>query len=243
MDPYLIISADCHAGLPTEQYRPYVDPGYRVVFDDLLEERAKGATSGALKMFSAEFAEKWLEDNAEGISGGWDSAQRDKELDGDGVAGEVIFPDADAVTGFTGAPFNAGLGSTGRLDPKLALAGARAHNRWLAELCAESPLRRAGVAIIPILDDPNAAVEEITAAAESGLRGGILIPAMWAPYPSYQDRRYDPVWAACQDLDMPVHTHSGPASHEDYGPYAGIYLTEVRWWASRPLAFLFWSGV
>lgn len=25
-EPYLIISSDCHAGLPTEEYRPYLDP-------------------------------------------------------------------------------------------------------------------------------------------------------------------------------------------------------------------------
>ena len=31
------------------------------------------------------------------------------------------------------------------------MAGARAHNRWLAELCQDSPERRAGVAIVPDL--------------------------------------------------------------------------------------------
>jgi predicted TIM-barrel fold metal-dependent hydrolase len=86
-------------------------------------------------------------------------------------------------------------------------------------------------------------VAEITRAAESGLRGGILIPATWGHYPPYHDRRYDPVWAACQDLQMPVHTHSGPAPREDYGEHLGIYVTEVRWWGVRPLWFALWSGV
>ena len=40
-----------------------------------------------------------------------------------------------------------------------------------------------------------------------------------------------------------MHVHSGPADHEQYGPHIGIYLTEVRWWAARPLWFLIWSGV
>ena len=49
--------------------------------------------------------------------------------------------------------------------------------------------------------------------------------------------------AACQDLQMPVHTHSGPAPQEEYGGHLGIYVTEVRWWGARPLWFALWSGV
>ena len=204
MNPYVIISADCHAELPTEQYREYVDPEYREDFEAYLAEKAAASQAGGF--IDEQFAEQWFSEHGDGIAGGWDVALRDKELDGDGVVGEVIFPDADAVTGVAGAPFGAGLGQSGDLDPGRAMAGARAHNRWLAELCSHSPERRAGVAVVPILADIDAAVAEITRAAESGLRGGILIPARWVGYPPYHDRRYDKVWAACQDLQMPVHT-------------------------------------
>ncbi|MDA8048018.1 MAG: amidohydrolase family protein [Actinomycetota bacterium] len=239
-DRYLIISSDTHAGLPTEQYRPYVDPGYRDAFDDMIRQRQGENLASSIS--DPEFADKWLEEQKEGISGAWDVAKRDKELDTDGVVAEVIFPDGDAVTGFTGAPFGAGLSSTGALEPGLAMAGARAHNRWLAELCAESPARRGGVAITPVLDDPAAAVEEAEWAAEHGLRG-VLIPAMTAPYPHYHDARYEPFWAACADLQLPVHTHSGVAPQDDYGGHLALYLMEVRWWAARPLSFLMWTGV
>ncbi|HEY7106390.1 MAG TPA: amidohydrolase family protein [Acidimicrobiia bacterium] len=238
MEPYLVISSDCHAGLPTEQYRAYIDPDQRPAFDEMLAAREAAASART----SNEFADRWLAEHAEGLTGAWDGHRRDKELDADGVVGEVIFPDADAVTGFTGAPFGAGIGSTGRLDPTLALAGARAHNRWLAELCAESPVRRVGVAIVPVLDDPVAAIQEVEWAAANGLRA-VMVPAMWQPYPAYHDPRYDPFWAACADARLPVHIHSGPADHEQYGSHIGIYLTEVRWWAARPLWFLIWSGV
>ena len=33
MSRYLVISADCHAGLPNEQYRDWLDPEYRDAFD------------------------------------------------------------------------------------------------------------------------------------------------------------------------------------------------------------------
>ena len=163
-----------------------------------------------------EFAEEWEQENAEGLRGGWDASRRDQELDADGVVGEVIFPDADAVTGGASAPFGAGLAATADVPMDLLMAGARAHNRWLAELCNQSPHRRAGVAIVPIFD-VDAAVAEITRARESGLRGGILIPSMWQPYEPYHDARYDPMWAACSDLEMPVHVHSGAADRASYG--------------------------
>jgi predicted TIM-barrel fold metal-dependent hydrolase len=240
---YLVISADCHAGLPGEQYRDYLDPQYREAFDAFCGQRVvieEELTKRGLR--NEEFASHWFEEHEDGLRGGWDVARRDRELDGDGVTGEVIFPDADAVSGGASAPFGAGLGASGDIDPTLLLAGARAHNRWLAELCAESPERRAGVAIVPILGDIDAAVAEIHRARESGLRGGILIPSMWKPYPPYHDPRYEPVWAACQDLDLPIHTHAGAAPREEYGEHVGIYVAEVRWWTQRPLWFLLWSG-
>jgi predicted TIM-barrel fold metal-dependent hydrolase len=241
---YLVISSDCHAGLPNEQYREYLDPKYGEAFDAFMAERSvRAAEMDKRGLRNDEFAEDWYADNEEGLRGGWDAATRDRELDADGVAGEVIFPDADAVAGGASAPFGAGLGASGEHDPELLMAGARAHNRWLAELCAASPDRRAGVAIVPILADIDAALAEIRRAKESGLRGGILIPAMWQPYPPYHDPRYEPVWTLCEELDMPIHVHSGAADRAAYGEEVGLYVAEVRWWTERPLWFLLWSGV
>ena len=158
------------------------------------------------------------------------------------MVGEIIFPDADSVSGGASAPFGAGLGASGDTPADLLLAGARAHNRWLAELCNESPERRAGVAIVPIMVDIEAAVAEIRRAHASGLRG-ILIPPMWQPHEPYHHQRYDPVWAICEELSMPVHVHSGVADRAAYGPHVGIFTTETRFWSSRPLWFLIWSGV
>ncbi len=243
MDPYLVISADCHAGLPNAEYRAWLDPEYRETFDAALMERQRMAELANQGFLNQEFADEWHAENEEGLRGGWDAGRRDKELDADGVAGEVIFPDADSVTSGASAPFGAGLGSTGDTPPELLLAGARAHNRWLAELCADSPERRAGVAVVPILADIDAAVVEIRRAHESGLRGGILIPPMWQPYEPYHHPRYEPVWTVCEELGMPVHVHSGVADKAAYGPHIGIYTAEVRFWSSRPLWFLIWSGV
>ena len=69
-----------------------------------------------------------------------DAEQRDKELDADGVSAEVIFADSDAITGKESPPFGAGLSAGEIRDPELAFAGARAHNRFLVELCRDRGL-------------------------------------------------------------------------------------------------------
>ena len=124
------------------------------------------------------------------------------------------------------------------------MQGAKAHNRWLSELCADSPERRVGVALVPILHDQQAAIEEIAWAANNGLRG-VMIPTRWMSYPSYNDPVYDPVWAACVDNDMVLHTHSGAGPTDiSFGPGTmSIYASEAGWWAARPLHVLVLGGV
>jgi predicted TIM-barrel fold metal-dependent hydrolase len=248
-DRYLVISSDCHAGLPADQYREYVDPKFRGQYDESI---AAAESMRTARMGPSEDRDRWVAEWREeiadhgGMRGSWDASVRDKELDGDGVACEVIFPDADAagVGGVSGTPFGAGLGSSGDSDPVLVMQGAKAHNRWLAELCAESPERRVGVALVPILHDHEAAIEEIAWAADHGLRG-VMIPTRWMSQPSYNDPVYDPIWAACVDHDMVLHTHSGAGPTDiSFGPGTmAIYASEAGWWAARPMHVLILGGV
>ncbi|HUW02824.1 MAG TPA: amidohydrolase family protein [Acidimicrobiales bacterium] len=243
-DRYVVISADCHAGLPNAEYREWLDPSTHAAFDEALGARKRQQEAAMQGFLNKEFAEEWKAENEDGLRGAWDAERRDKELDADGVAGEVIFPDGDSVTGGASAPFGAGLAPSADTPPEHVLAGAQAHNRWLAELCGTSPERRRGVALVPIsLLEVETSVAEIRRSHDSGLRGGVLIPPMWQPGAPYHDSVYDPIWAVCQDLDLPIHLHSGPADRASYGPHIGIYTAEVRFWSARPLWFLIWSGV
>ena len=74
MDRYLIISADCHAGLPSEQYRDWLDPEHRGAFDEHAARRR--AMIAQLIAADEDFATRWEEENAEGLRGAWDAARR-----------------------------------------------------------------------------------------------------------------------------------------------------------------------
>ncbi len=237
---YVIISADAHAGLPCEEYRPYLDAAYHAQFDEYLAERQTNRDQ--LLQMNYDYIMGWETDNEEGLRGAWDIEQRDKELDADGVTAEVMFADADAITGMASPPFGAGLSAGAIADPELAFAGARAHNRFLAEMCARSPERHGGIALVPITHGVERSVAEIEWLAEQpGIRG-IMVPTMWHDLVPYNNPSYDPVWAACQAAGFPVHTHSGEAPQDEYGDNVGIYLAEVVWWAARPAWHLLFSG-
>jgi predicted TIM-barrel fold metal-dependent hydrolase len=146
------------------------------------------------------------------------------------------------VTGGASPPFGAGLSAGEIRDPEIAFAGARAHNRFLADLCSHSPDRRGGVALVPITHDIPRSVREIEWLAEQPGVRGIMIPTMWRDHLPYNHPDYDPVWGACAAANLPVHTHSGEAPHEEYGDAYGIYLAEVVWWTCRPMWHLLFSG-
>jgi predicted TIM-barrel fold metal-dependent hydrolase len=238
---YVIVSSDCHAGLRNADYRPYLESKYHPQFDEFLAE-AYSRREESLR-FNYDYIMHWETDNQEGLRGAYDPHQRDKELDADGVAGEVIFSDADAVTGTESAPFGAGLGAGSIEHPDLAFAGAIAHNRWLAEFCSHSHERRAGIGLVPVTHDIGRGVAEVERLAGTpGIRG-VLIPTMWRRHLPYNHPDYDPFWAACAASGLVVHTHSGEAPREEYGDNIGPYLAEVSWWVARPIAHLLFSGV
>ena len=241
---YLVISSDCHAGLPPERYREFLDPRYREAFDAALPIQLEETRKAAKKFLVDEVNAEWRQGQEQALTGAWDHEQRVRVMDDDGIAGEVIFP--DGITEMNTPPFGAGLSlPTEGIVPELQWAGARAHNRWLAELCQMAPERRAGVALVPVCWDPDEAVKEVVWAKAQGLRG-ILIPSRWGKCEAYHHPKYEPVWSVCEELGMVVHLHSGAAPMEDYGEHQGmmgIYVTEVIWWSVRPLWFLIWGGV
>ena len=243
MDRYLIVSTDGHAGLPMEGYRDYLDSKYHKAFDEELPIQRRKTRKAEESFLISEFNDKWRDGISDGLNGAWDGAVRNRVIDADGVAAEVLFP--DGITEMNAPPFGAGLAlKPWGVEPELQWAGARAHNRWMAEFCKEEPLRRIGLAIILMLYDVDEALAEVKWAHANGLKG-ILIPALMGDKDAYNHPKYYPIWAFCEEHEMVVHTHSGPSPDYDFSlPGAvGIYLTEFAWWTSRPLWHLIFGGV
>ncbi len=228
-DRYLIISADCHGGGSPDQYREYLDPRWRDEFD---------AWRNAYKNPYRDLRD------SEGRKRNWDDAKRWADLEADGQVAEVVFPN-------TVPPFFP-TGIVVARPPTAAeyerrWAGIKAHNRWMADFVSLAPHRRAGIAQV-FLNDVDDAIEETRWAKQAGLRGGILIPNVPPDHegiaPIY-DPIYDPLWSVCEELDMPVNSHSGTGL-PDYGPYPAatvLWVIETPFFAHRPLWFMIMGGV
>jgi predicted TIM-barrel fold metal-dependent hydrolase len=248
---YLMISADCHAGPRASESRAYLDPAQRAAYDawfaDVAGREQRRFEHIGEPLFADEAQDEFAQQEkvAEGgREGAWDSDRRLRELDADGVVAEVIFPNA---TPEDPLPFDVGLMTYQHpQDPALTRAGVQAYNRWLADFCADAPGRRAGVGLIT-LDDVAETVAQVRWLRAHGVFGGILLPGSAGSVPgqpAYNDPVYEPLWSVCEELAMPVHTHSGWTPN--YGRIAGsvgLFLSEITWWAHRPFWFLVWSGV
>ena len=168
-------------------------------------------------------------------------------LDTEGVAPRCSSPTptCSAPAGWRRHRSAPGLAAGSQSDPADAVAGCRAHNRWLADFVGEEPHRRIGIAVIPaIIPDMDVVLELVREAKDLGHRG-VLIPTRWFDRPAYHDPHYDPLFALVEELGLVLHTHSG-AGPADYGMGYGmlpIYASEAGWWAARPLHVLIWAGV
>jgi predicted TIM-barrel fold metal-dependent hydrolase len=266
MSNLLMISSDCHAGALPSIYNEYMSAKYRAAADEWWLSYTREMIARTGTFFDQEAVEAYakeagdagrletalnppgdLTDDAlramlkDGSSAfaprpcEWDAHVRLKELEDDGVAGEVVFPQM--------APFGAGLMQyRWPVSPDQNLEGIRAYNRWLADFCKTNPGRHAGVALINV-DDIDTTVQEIRNAKELGLFGGVLLPGNTGDHPFYHHPRYEPLWAVCEELEMPLQSHSGWAP--DYGdtPSAtAMFISEVDMWAHRPFTALMWSG-
>ena len=124
--------------------------------------------------------------------GGWDPVQRLKDMEIDGVRGEVLYP-------------SLGLGLFCVEDAALQEACFRVYNDWIIDYCKGAPERLYGIALISVFDIEHA-VSELERCKREGLRGAMVwqVPHKSLPFSS---AHYDRFWAAAQALDMPVNLH------------------------------------
>jgi predicted TIM-barrel fold metal-dependent hydrolase len=226
--PYICITSDTHAGASLDTYGEYLEPKYRDEFRSW-----RGAYRNPSKKHIGGKKTK-----------NWDSAERLADLQSDGVVGEVIFP--NTVPPFYAKAFHIAPPARPE-DYQHALAGTRAHNRWLAEFCRESPERRAGIGLIH-LNDIDDAIEDVEWIANNGLRGGVLLPLAspgehWLEPLNHPD--YDRLWAAIQDCDLVINQHSGQGSppYPEAQGSTPLWALEMPFYVQRGFTQLIMGGV
>lgn len=225
---YTIVSADAHAGADLADYRPYLALRWHDEFD----------------RWASTYVNPFADLLAATAYRSWDSDRRLAENEADGIAAEVLFP--NSVPPFFEEGSLVALPPTAETYER-RWAGLQAHNRWLAEFCARTPGRRAGVVQVLANRVEDALAEIRWAAGTFRPFGGILLPSIppgcglapwWEPV-------YEPLWELCEELGVVVNVHGG-GGIPDYGDHEAaraIMLVELPWFSHRPVWHLIFGGV
>lgn len=209
MEKLIIVSCDGHVGCPVKEYTEYLDPKYRHLMPEMLEEEEK--FQRMQKMFNLHTPERLAvmdEGNriaSGGLSGGWDVERRLKELDSEGVTAEVIFPGTAETTQPFFYQFNKPY------PDDVRMAGLKAYHRWAAEhMIAPSKGRIIGTADPGPSKNLDEAIQELEFCAERGFRS-VFLPGFIhdAELPPLSDHHYERFWAACNDLGYVLSVHAG----------------------------------
>jgi len=124
---------------------------------------------------------------------GWDTAERIRALEIDGVDAEVIYT-------------TLGMSLFRMRDGELQREAFRTYNDWLFECCSSDLDKFLPIALIS-LEDIDLAVQDIEDAKKKGFRGAMITASTDADRP-FKNAEYDPFWQAASEADMPLSLHN-----------------------------------
>ena len=139
--------------------------------------------------------------------GGHDPDERIKDMDIDGIDKTIIYS-------------TVGLHLYKVPDQELLHEIHKTWNDWIADYCNAHPDRLYATALV----NPELVEESIGELERCKKMGfvGCMIPEGTMPDTRYNNPMYEPFWAACQDLEMPLVFHIGcnrpSPDNEVYGP-------------------------
>jgi predicted TIM-barrel fold metal-dependent hydrolase len=245
-----LISADDHVDLSHDKIKSFLSPILHDDYDDALREfgRSMGATS------SAQSNQRWREQqglevdydyvpmrerrahDAAGRPGHTDPVARLKDMDIDGVESSVTYCEVSAFRYLY-------LLKEGWKE------ATRAFNTALTEFASADPTRLVINYQIPI-HDIDAAVAEVRYAGAEGCKS-LQLPVFPVELglPDYWDSRYDPLWAAITDVDLPIALHIGlntqleGLAQRDPTPQKGIFVPMTALSAAEALGMWVLTGI
>jgi predicted TIM-barrel fold metal-dependent hydrolase len=222
-----IISADSHVAMDHQRVKEHLASRWHDAYDEAAAEYEARLQAGKA---TANLGEHWYR------PGHFDGAAHLDDMDVDGLDVEVVYCE---VSGF-------------RYLYRLregAIEATRAFNDALRTYASADPYRLVVSSQIPI-HDIDAAVAEVQRVAALGGRS-LQVPVFPAElgFPDYHDARYDPLWAAVQDADLPICCHIGQnAIFDDLGrrdptPGRAICVTLMALSSAEALGMWILGGV
>jgi len=249
MANYRVISSDNHVFESPELWTSRAKPAFKDRVPQLVREydgdwwfcdghRVIGLSPGAQTGMRFEAPEKMVRTTTfdRVRRGGYVPEEHLKDMDADGVDVSIVYP-------------TVGLLLYSVPDSALLSEIFRGYNDWLAEFSAAVPKRLKGIAMINV-DDVQEGIKELERCARMGLAGGMI-----TVYPpegkGYDNPMYEPLWAAAQDMDIPIGMHiatnrPGPGQDfalEDRNRVRNSFLANADHWVRMSLSDMIFSGV
>ena len=232
-----IHDADSHVMELPGTINRYLDPKVRDAFaettkaKDILPEWSQQAQA---RHDDPEFvagieANLMLRKNYEAL-GAFRAKDRPRTVDLLGFASQLVFT--------TAALGNFGLEERGEVD--LALEGARAHNRMMADFCSVDP-RLLATGYVPLIDRARAPAIA-REAIELGCKG-LIVPSRHPNGHSPSHIELDPLWALAEEAGLPILFHVGGEEkmHPDYIQNGGPVVLDFHGKAENFTSLTFMS--
>jgi predicted TIM-barrel fold metal-dependent hydrolase len=212
MADYLVIDADGHCHEPENDFAKWMPKEYahlapnRVTDSSgyghlMLEGRLSSRRRWGGGADRGEVFASHIERSRPGMT---DPLKRLPDMDEEGIDVAVIFGTAIA------------LSVNGMSDKPLAALICHAVNRWLVEeYLAPDPKRLKGVGLIPV-QDPQAAVKELEYIAQHRQVVSAMLPTNVYGI-NLGHRMFDPVYAAAQEMNVPLSVHPQTEHDGQYG--------------------------
>ena len=236
---YFIVSSDAHANEPADLWATRIEPEYR----DRVPKVIVDANGVKWRISEGYRPDRLRTDDLEGedrlrAQAGADPEQRLRDMDRDGIDGEVIFP-------------NKGLAMWATPDPVFAMAQCRVYNDWAWETFGRHVDRMSPAAALAT-GDLEGSIAEVTRVARLGFRV-LTLPCkpIWGghdvDHPNYNLPMFDPLWTVIQDAKLPItfHVSTGrdPRAARGNGGAVVNYVSHSLSPTIEPVANLCASGV
>src|SRR3954470_16543090 len=217
MTKQLCISADSHVVESVEFFEPlrkrFGDAAPRVETDPQLGPRLNlgdgrmGLSISGFLQQNVDFTSPEARETSKlgyalARPGCYDTTERLKEQELDGIDAEVLYPSV---------LFN--VYQVKDLD--IVKATFSLYNDWITSYCNEQPERLFSLGCVQLYD-PDEAIQEMERCKKMGAVG-MCIPATAPPDHLYVDPWYDKFWAAAQDMQLPLNMHIFTGATPNHG--------------------------